>query len=752
MRNDAWNRSAWNRRSVLKAGLASTLAPPFAATPSSAETASRSAVLALDPLPMTGVNLAGAEFGDGSPGVVGQDYIYPPLEMVDAYADLGFTAIRLPFRWERLQPSVFGPFDETEWAAIETLTRHATARGLYVALDVHNYAKRGVVEKDYQPKLLIGSPEVPSEAFATFWSTIANRTKDDEKILYGLMNEPTDIRALDWLPIVNEAIAKIREVGAKNLILVPGVAWTGAHSWYEYFNTIMQGVEDPDGALAIEVHQYLDDDSSGRSADSVSSTIGSARIEAFQEWARARGFKAFLGEFGAGPDPVSVAALEDMATEMAASPDVWLGWTAWAGGPWWGDDYPLRLERDQSGAWPEQTLALRRFATKSLHTDRRTAGSAIDVDFARDRARGVESPSAAVVSRRGAAEAALQRDGRLRTFRGDAPKITDYGLRIDGAGENLFDVFKLEAASVLAGAMPRDVKTPKGDVGAYGLGEWMRDIELSSIRRLEEDAFATFAIHVHADPRVGLELVGNFDGEVAVFDLGRMHAHSVSGGAWASMSEMGEWRRLEVAWRARSRPSIRLKVRRPQRPERWNGASGEASTVAFWGASLEQAGVSAPFRHAERAADEIALARPFQDLLQSGETTLLVETRSLTPFPTALPILSLGDTLLLERSAEGALSTEIGRGGGTGRRPLWVWSRRHRSAIAISRRGRTATIATTGEPAQAVSLAERDVSDAALAAPLRLGAFDARALNGSVTRLVAFAEALEPEALADLVA
>src|SRR5688572_819873 len=52
----------------------------------------------------TGVNLAGAEFGDSSlPGVYNTHYTYPRSNEVDYFIGKGMNTFRLPFRWERLQ-------------------------------------------------------------------------------------------------------------------------------------------------------------------------------------------------------------------------------------------------------------------------------------------------------------------------------------------------------------------------------------------------------------------------------------------------------------------------------------------------------------------------------------------------------------------------------------------------------------------------------------------------------------------------
>jgi endoglucanase len=246
--------------------------------------------------------------------------------------------------WERLQPVRGASFDAAELSRLQTTVSHLTAKGASVILDPHNYARYGGA--------LIGSA-IPNSDFADFWSRLAALFKSDSKVLFGLMNEPHDMPTEQWVGAANAAIAAIRATGARNLILVPGNAWTGAHSWsqnsYGTSNAVaMLNIDDPANNYAYEVHQYLDSDSSGTSATCVSATIGSERVQGFTTWLKSHGKKGFLGEFGAGSNTTCLSAIDDLLNHLAANTDVWLGFTYWAAGPWWGS-YFMSLE-PQSGA------------------------------------------------------------------------------------------------------------------------------------------------------------------------------------------------------------------------------------------------------------------------------------------------------------------------------------------------------------------------------------------------------------------
>jgi endoglucanase len=285
------------------------------------------------PLYFTGVNLAGGEFGDRKPGIVptyGTQYIFPSESELDYFAGKGANIIRFPFRWVDLQPVLNQPLDTVVLNRIKDVVKAANAHGQIVLLDPHDSAR-------FYGKV-VGSPEVPNAAFADFWGRLASQFPKNSRVWLGLANEPHDMPGAQWLSAANAAIASIRKVGAKNLILVPGIAYSGAHSWISSGNSeAMLGVIDPQNHYIFEVHQYLDPDSSGTRPEAVSATIGSERLKAFTLWCRQHHQRGFLGEFAAANNPTSLLAADDMMTYMEQNQDVWVGFTWWAAGAWWGD-------------------------------------------------------------------------------------------------------------------------------------------------------------------------------------------------------------------------------------------------------------------------------------------------------------------------------------------------------------------------------------------------------------------------------
>ncbi len=317
------------------------------------------------PMPYRGVNLAGADFGinsDGTgsnPGTFGSTYTYPDPAYVSGYSadyfiNKGMTTFRLPFRWERLQRTRGAAFDSAELTRLRTTVNRLTGKGAVVLLDPHNYARYGTA--------LIGSGTVSNADFADFWSRLATEFKSNPNVLFGLMNEPYDLPTEQWVSAANAAITAIRAAGAQNLILVPGNAWTGAHSWtqswYGTANSVaLLSIRDPGNNVAFEVHQYLDSGYSGTSESCVSTTVGSSAMASFTQWLRANGKKGFVGEFAVGNNSTCLSALENMLAYLDSNSDVYLGWTYWAAGPWWGNAW-TSLE-PTSGDKPQMTVLAR---------------------------------------------------------------------------------------------------------------------------------------------------------------------------------------------------------------------------------------------------------------------------------------------------------------------------------------------------------------------------------------------------------
>lgn len=307
--------------------------------------------------PLNGVNLAGAEFNSKKlPGRYGYDYIYPQAQDLAYFQGLGMNVIRLPFRWERLQPALDNPFDAAELGRINAVTDAARELGLCVVLDVHNYAA-------YAGQAL-GSAATPEASFVDFWQRLAREFVGQPHVAFGLMNEPSAIGIQQWADIAQRTTDAIRATGATNLLLVSGGRWSGAHEWEKPVGGVSNaqafaGFRDPGGNYLFEVHQYANASYSGTTTDCVPAEQLRSILTAVTAWGRSTGHRFFFGEFGTDGSEPCLAALDAMLGVVDGS-DVWAGWTYWAAGRWWGK-YPFSIHPAATGVTPPQLEIIRRY-------------------------------------------------------------------------------------------------------------------------------------------------------------------------------------------------------------------------------------------------------------------------------------------------------------------------------------------------------------------------------------------------------
>jgi hypothetical protein len=176
-----------------------------------------------------GVNANGGElrlgmedtFSNQNPGVHGDNYAYPIRASFDYLARRGHKVVRLPFRWERLQPRLYNTFSSVELRRLKTCVAAARAEGLGVILDPHNFGEyrfSGGVRK-------IGSSALPISAFKDLWMRLSRQFKDTPGIDgYQLMNEPRLMpgKAPLWERASQAAVNAIRANGDKKRLMVTG--------------------------------------------------------------------------------------------------------------------------------------------------------------------------------------------------------------------------------------------------------------------------------------------------------------------------------------------------------------------------------------------------------------------------------------------------------------------------------------------------------------------------------------------------
>lgn len=308
------------------------------------------------PLPQyRGVNLTGGDVAYGvsntTTPVSGTDYLFVSHQDIDYLSSKGITFARLVFSWEIMQPTLNGPLASTGntgayLTAYVDRVNYLTSKGIYVLVEPHGASDTNFVR--YKGNL-VGSTQVPNSAFADFWSRMAVLFKANPKVMYGLSNEPHDMSTMQWYAGAQAAITAIRAAGATQQIFVAGNGWSQPSSWNDnWYDTAATKVSnatgwstlsDPANNLVVSVHTYFDANSGGGADDIAGPNIIATRLQPVVDWARAKGFKVHLSEFGAKADaPGAQVAVTNALTYMNNNSDVIEGWAWWAYGPptWWG--------------------------------------------------------------------------------------------------------------------------------------------------------------------------------------------------------------------------------------------------------------------------------------------------------------------------------------------------------------------------------------------------------------------------------
>jgi len=331
-------------------------------SPSAGSTApAADGVAPANPINLVGINLAGAEFGAdvALPGVYLKHYIYPGEADFKRYAERNLKLVRLPFRWERIQPRLNGELNSVELGRMLATLDHAKKYNMQVILDMHNYYR-------YHGKM-IGSNEVPVSAFADAWRRIAQKVANHPAVYgYGLMNEPHTTNG-KWPTAALAAAKSIRTLDADNWVVIAGDRWSSAFHWPSYNTQLVKDswMRDPNNNLMFEAHLYFDKDYSGyytNRYEKYDPMIGVVRAKPFVEWLNRYRLRGFIGEHGA-PDfsPSAVVAMDNLLQYLGQH---CIPSTYWAAGPWWGD-YALSLDVKSGKPRPQLPILQKHAANKS---------------------------------------------------------------------------------------------------------------------------------------------------------------------------------------------------------------------------------------------------------------------------------------------------------------------------------------------------------------------------------------------------
>ena len=312
-----------------------------------------------------GVNLAGLDFGPNNlPGTAATNFFVPNAAEFNYYSSFGLKLFRIPFIWERMQPTLGGALSTSYLTYLDQVVAAAAAANVSVYLDCHNYAR-------YNPGsttnpstnstanvITLGGPT--QAQFNNLWTQLATHYASNSTVWgYDIMNEPHDLGSANWPAIAQSVVTAIRTVDMSHVIILEGDHWSQGHLWPTLPNsTGLAATIDPAKNLVFEAHQYFDTDESGQYASNSFAgntplgtantvTSGVTLITPFVDWIGANKLRGLVGEYGipnnaSTVDQTNWNSLLDNFLKLLQDSCI-LG-TYWAGGPGWGNGYVTSSE------------------------------------------------------------------------------------------------------------------------------------------------------------------------------------------------------------------------------------------------------------------------------------------------------------------------------------------------------------------------------------------------------------------------
>jgi cell division septation protein DedD len=243
---------------------------------------------------MRGVNVNGGEFGapswsvntstfsNNNRGTYNSNYHYDGQGTFNYLASRGVKVVRLPFRWERIQPTLSGALDAAELQRLNDAINRAKAAGLQVIPTAFNYGGYMLHDGTQGVRRTIGSAYLTNSHFSDLWRRLSASWASNTAVVgYGLMNEPSSMTpasgltaAKTWEKASQSALNAIRNRGDRKLVLVPGYNWSGAQRWSSTHPT--SWIVDSANNFRYEAHHYWDRDNSGQYKNSYSAEVADA--------------------------------------------------------------------------------------------------------------------------------------------------------------------------------------------------------------------------------------------------------------------------------------------------------------------------------------------------------------------------------------------------------------------------------------------------------------------------------------------
>ncbi|RFU79347.1 endoglucanase eg-ii [Trichoderma arundinaceum] len=285
-----------------------------------------------------GVAIPGIDFGCDIDGSCPTDTSSVPLlsyeggdgagQMKHFAEDDGLNVFRISATWQFvLNNTVDGELDELNWGSYNKVVNACLETGAWCMIDMHNFAR-------YNGGI-IGQGGVSDDIFVKLWVQIAKYYQDNDKIIFGLMNEPHDLDINLWAKTCQKVVTAIRKAGATSqMILLPGTNFASVETYVSTGSAeALAAITNPDGStdlLYFDVHKYLDINNSGSHVECTTDNVQA--FEDFATWLRQNKRQAIISETGASMDPSCMTDFCAQNKAISANSDVYIGFVGWGAG------------------------------------------------------------------------------------------------------------------------------------------------------------------------------------------------------------------------------------------------------------------------------------------------------------------------------------------------------------------------------------------------------------------------------------
>ncbi|POR34316.1 Endoglucanase EG-II [Tolypocladium paradoxum] len=285
-----------------------------------------------------GVATAGIDFGCAINGSCPRSTASFPLtslgggdgagQMEHFVKDDNLNMFRLPTSWQFiLNGQLGGKLSAANFANYNRLMQACLDTGAYCMIDLHNFARwdGGIVGQ--------GGPK--DDELADVWQQLALKYANNDKVVFGLMNEPHDLDISLWAQTCQKVVTAIRNAGAKSqMILLPGTNFASAETFVSTGSaTALANITNPDGStdnLLLDLHKYLDINNSGTHAECTTDNVEGFRTIA--TWLRKNNRTAMISESGASMDNTCMEKFCTQNTFISQNADVFEGFVGWGAG------------------------------------------------------------------------------------------------------------------------------------------------------------------------------------------------------------------------------------------------------------------------------------------------------------------------------------------------------------------------------------------------------------------------------------